>query len=793
MGKNRHAKNHCRKKKECPRVVPDRKFDEDDAGDWAQPSYNNNTRTNLQTDKINKHNIDQLKVKWGKLIGANPIGPNVAIKDGIAYYSTTVNLFFERIASDPLQENPFDAQIDDPSAARRAPNPNQIYAVDLETGYQIWTSGDFFPRHGVFWNTVMLTVSCDKLLVAVGLVRDNSSNLKISSDLYALDRFTGSVLWQYRQEADPEFLTPIPAYGFADPADVGPGNTNVFTFPMIYPNIVGAPTVVDGKVFIPVANDQETYGSKPDFGVNIVNAQGMITILDFETGDKIRSLRLDPENKFSPGGGIWQAVSVDVKQKIVYASTGNAYIEPRFVTFFDEVEGVNKTIFIDASPTSDAIVAWDYETGELLWSSTFRQSLLQNQVTGVWDVISNDFWAIDAQGVSVEGSDYDVSSVGPCLIQAKHPCTGKCVKLIAGGGKSGERFLLDAEDPYNRDKQRVIVRQKCVLTYFDTNRETIPLPDFAFGGFQGNGCYVDGKWFGAGMLFSTTPTEILKTRELAYPLDVTACENAWSSLAGLTWEEAGATAATLPPGVSLTDLIVVAYPGPTTLAPFWEAYYVKSIGSQIFGMDIEKALRNPSPINPILGVPYEPDPELLNPSFIKTEPILAPSITSRSGYYPNAVEVDNNYGPDPLISPLAAVKGLLVFADTGSRGDLYFFDTKDLKLIHTDSGAIDFLDAHDVRNVTCYGLPTKYPTGGRFGGVNIVDNKIVSLTGFDIPMLSQLTKFGQVNPSRWYDPLPLVGVGLRFVPMQQGSIIVQEIPDRRCGKCKCRKCKCRKC
>ena len=52
----------------------------------------------------------------------------------------------------------------------------------------------------------------------------------------------------------------------------------------------------------------------------------------------------------SVGGGVWSSPTVDVKRKVVYAATGNMYTEPQ-------------------QPTSDAVMAFDLDTGAVKWTA----------------------------------------------------------------------------------------------------------------------------------------------------------------------------------------------------------------------------------------------------------------------------------------------------------------------------------------------------------------------------------------------------------------------------------------
>ena len=59
---------------------------------------------------------------------------------------------------------------------------------------------------------------------------------------------------------------------------------------------------------------------------------------------------------FGPAGsGVWSAPTIDVKRKRIYVGTGNSYT------------GVEIS-------TSDAILGFDLDSGELLWSSQVTPS-----------------------------------------------------------------------------------------------------------------------------------------------------------------------------------------------------------------------------------------------------------------------------------------------------------------------------------------------------------------------------------------------------------------------------------
>ena len=125
--------------------------------------------------------------------------------------------------------------------------------------------------------------------------------------------------------------------------------------------ITGSPVFHEGRLFVPVASFEEASGLWRQY--ECCTFRGSLVSLDGDTGRELwKSFTvLDPpkpyrKNKnggqmYGPAGaGVWSAPTIDAKRKLVYVTTGDSYTD---------VE-IN---------TSDAILAFNIDSGSLVWSS----------------------------------------------------------------------------------------------------------------------------------------------------------------------------------------------------------------------------------------------------------------------------------------------------------------------------------------------------------------------------------------------------------------------------------------
>lgn len=209
---------------------------------------------------------------------------------------------------------------------------------------------------------------------------------------YALDAATGEELWKTRIE-DHEFT-----------------------------RITGSPVLHEGTLYVPVSSWEESQGGNPDY--QCCTFRGSLVAVDASTGEirwksysipeepKKRSLSQNGVQLWGPSGGaIWSAPTVDAKRGVVYAATGNTYSEP-------------------AQATTDAVVAFDLETGAIRW---------------VKQTVPNDVYVIGCRPGNPNcpeevGPDFDF---GTSPILATRP-DGK--EVLIAGQKSGVGYAMDPDD-----------------------------------------------------------------------------------------------------------------------------------------------------------------------------------------------------------------------------------------------------------------------------------------------------------------------------------------------------------
>ncbi len=278
------------------------------------------------------------------------------------------------------------------------------------------------------------TVSVDaQPTVAGGRLFFGSANGMV----YSLDEKTGCVYWTFKAPTKVRSavsVTRIPSGQYA--AIFGDGETTVYavnaqngdllwktrldTHPMA--GITGAPKVYNGRVYVGVRSAAEEMAAQ-DPKYKCCTFRGSLDALDVATGKLIWKTYTisDPPTQtkknsagtdlYGPSGaGIWNSPTIDVKRKIIYAGTGNNYSDP-------------------PTNTSDAVLAFDMESGSLLWSKQ----------------LTEDAWNASCMGGAKPSCpanpDRDVD-IGASVILHSLP-NGKDILLV--GQKSGTVYGLDPD------------------------------------------------------------------------------------------------------------------------------------------------------------------------------------------------------------------------------------------------------------------------------------------------------------------------------------------------------------
>jgi polyvinyl alcohol dehydrogenase (cytochrome) len=193
----------------------------------------------------------------------------------------------------------------------------KVYALDASTGCIHW----MFDARFAVRTAISIGHGAQGWVAYFGDQRANA---------YALDAETGRLLWKTHVE---EHRAAI---------------------------ITGAPTLDGDVLYVPVASAEEVFGASANYPC--CSFRGSVVALDAATGKprwKGYAIRQEPQPvrknavgvqlSGPSGAAIWSAPTVDLTKRRIYVTTGDNYSDP-------------------PSDTSDAFLAFDMDTGELLWS-----------------------------------------------------------------------------------------------------------------------------------------------------------------------------------------------------------------------------------------------------------------------------------------------------------------------------------------------------------------------------------------------------------------------------------------
>lgn len=259
-----------------------------------------------------------------------------------------------------------------------------VYALSASTGCVHWV----FPAAAAVRAAITIgrveTGSGTRFAAFIG---DRSANV------YAVDATTGQLLW----------TTKIDDYPFA--------------------RVTGSPVLHNGRLYIGVASGEETAGAVADY--ECCRFRGSLVALNAATGKQIwkaytitEEARPTTKNKigtqlWGPSGApIWISPAIDVKRNAAYVTTGNNYSGP-------------------PTSTSDAFVAFDLDTGKILWS---------RQMTAADDWNTSCRLPDKINCTNVEAPDFDFAAP-PILVTLSN---GR--RALVAGQKSGVVHALDPDN-----------------------------------------------------------------------------------------------------------------------------------------------------------------------------------------------------------------------------------------------------------------------------------------------------------------------------------------------------------
>ena len=255
-----------------------------------------------------------------------------------------------------------------------------VYALDANNGCPWWTfSADGEVRGSLFVDTDAQGVP-ETVLFG-----------DFTAHAYALDARTGELLWK-TQVHDHEAAI-----------------------------VSGSVIAHDDTLVVPVSSLEVILASRTDY--QCCTFRGALVALSISSGEELwRRYTTDVPRptilssagtqQYGPSGApIWSSPTIDAARNLVYAGTGENYSSP-------------------ANEFSDAVLALDLDSGDLVWSAQLTK---------------NDAWngacSRNAPNCPEEdGPDYDIGA-SPILIQDE---TGRDVLMV--GQKSGMVYALDPEN-----------------------------------------------------------------------------------------------------------------------------------------------------------------------------------------------------------------------------------------------------------------------------------------------------------------------------------------------------------
>ena len=253
--------------------------------------------------------------------------------------------------------------------------------------------------------------------------------------VYSLDARTGCTYWSFKADATVKTAISLDSAGHT--AFFGDTNGNIYAVfsnnghlswrvhPDSHPaaRITGSPVFFDNHLYVPISSGEEGAAMDPHYPC--CTFRGSVVALDARSGNTIWKAYTIPESakpsgkrnsagaklQGPSGAAVWSAPTLDLKAHAIYVATGNGYSEPD-------------------SRYSDAVIAFDMNSGKMLWSRQFT---------------ANDRWNIACVAPDMAncprgpGNDFDFGS--PPILKS----LGDGRRILIAGQKSGLVHCLDPD------------------------------------------------------------------------------------------------------------------------------------------------------------------------------------------------------------------------------------------------------------------------------------------------------------------------------------------------------------
>jgi polyvinyl alcohol dehydrogenase (cytochrome) len=259
-----------------------------------------------------------------------------------------------------------------------------VYSLDAKTGCQYWSIETPAPVRTAI---TVVTVK-GEITRSVAFFGDRRATA------YGVDASSGELLWK----------TKIDDHSHA--------------------GLVGAPAYYNARLYVPLVAAEEGPAMNPTY--ECCSARGGMLALDALTGKQIwKTYTIEetphPTKKNSAGtmmwgpsgASIWSAPTIDTEKNLIYAGTGDNFSSP-------------------PTKMSDAVVAFDMNTGKIVWSKQLTEGDAFNMAC--------DGAASNASCPEENGPDVDIGA-SPILVKL---ASGKRILLVSQ--KSGVARGLDPDN-----------------------------------------------------------------------------------------------------------------------------------------------------------------------------------------------------------------------------------------------------------------------------------------------------------------------------------------------------------
>jgi polyvinyl alcohol dehydrogenase (cytochrome) len=261
-----------------------------------------------------------------------------------------------------------------------------VYALDFDTGCVRWTfNADAEVRSSPTLDTWKRGDTQARPRLYFGDFNGNA---------YAIDARTGALVWKTLVDSHPRIT------------------------------LTGSPRLFEGRLYVPMSSNEWAAAADPAY--ECCTFRGGVTALDAATGAVVWRAYSIPEEpvatgertsagtlrRHPAGAPVWNSPTIDVKRRRLYVGTGEGYTSP-------------------AAPQTDAVIAYDLDTGRMLWWH-------QSRANDAWNMAC--FIGGGPNCPRENGPDLDI---GAPPILHRLP-SGKDVLLV--GQKSADVFALDPED-----------------------------------------------------------------------------------------------------------------------------------------------------------------------------------------------------------------------------------------------------------------------------------------------------------------------------------------------------------